>query len=282
MGVSSGTGTSPTMDDEPVIEPPRSDDEDLRALGQRVRERLRDRSEAWERVVQGEGDADAVMGERIEAGDDPLLAAHARAVFEPLDDGEQEALVAALLAAAAEPVVDEAGGQSIEPAANDSGRARWMGLLAVAAAVLLGWWLWPAAVAPGSSLPGYGLETDGGLTELRIRPAAPPAELRYRADSEFAWELRPEHEVAGEVAARGFALADGATKTLPLEGVTRVSPRGAVRVAGRIDALGLSPGPWTIVLVVGRPAQLPTVAPQQPPSGDAGWTMVRLSIVIEG
>lgn len=265
-----------------------ADDRALHALGRRARERVEARARAWEAVAHGERGEDEVAAEQLAAGDAPEAVARARALFRPHDEAEHATLLQALLdqrAAAHEPV-------PAEPAANDSGRAwLWVGL-AVAAAIVLGWWLVPDRSGPSiephppvvalGPLPAYDLSTDGGLTAMRSQPAEPTAMHRYRAGSPFEWVVRPRVAATGEVGARLFVFGPGKSEVLAAAGLVEVSPAGAVRVAGTIDALGLARGEWTIAIAVGRPAALPS-DPAAVRDAEAGeeWIVRRVWLVLE-
>ena len=176
------------------------------------------------------------------------------------------------------------------------------GMLVAAAAAIVVWWVWPPndairgihddgpKVAVVEPLPSYVLETEGGLKRVRggDTGGAEPAESsshRYQRDTEFEWILRPESDHGGDVAVRGFAFVDLRTPGLPLAGLdelARVADSGAIRIAGRIDQLDLERGRYTIVLAVGRPADLPTQAAEVlEPAADAAWQVRRIEIEIE-
>jgi hypothetical protein len=278
----------------PVIDPLADDDQTLRALGRRARQQLEARTRAWEAVAHGERGEEEVAAERLAAGDAPEVVASARAIFRPLDDAEHAALVEGLLVRHAAAHGSGSPAMVVEPAANDSGRRGWVAALAVAAAVALAWWLVPgdpgsptspdAPVVAHASIPAYAsLETEGGLAAFRSRPAADAGAVhRYRADTKIEWRVRPEVAVDGAIGARLFAFGRGVAEQLPAEELVEVSAAGAVRVAGRFGALGLSPGAWTVAIVVGRPAALPNDPALVRDAEDTdAWIVRRLSLVVE-
>jgi hypothetical protein len=269
------------------------DDQTVRALGRRAREQLEARARAWEAVTHGERGEDEVAAERLAAGDAPEAVASARAIFRPPDEAEHAALVEGLLARQAASRDSALPAMTVEPAANDSGRRWWVAALAVAAMVALAWWLVPGD--PGSPtqpdppsmahapIPAYGpLETDGGLVAMRSQPAEPGAVHRYRADTKLEWRVRPNVAIDGAMGARLFAFGEGAAMELAAAGLVEVSVSGAVRVVGRFGALGLTPGSWTIAIVVGRPAALPSDPAVVRDAHDSeAWIVRRLSLVAE-
>src|SRR5690606_5335748 len=110
-------------------------------------------------------------------------------------------------------------------------------------------------------LPEYVLQTDGGLEQLRGETEDQRDALhRYRGDTPFEWILRPEVNLEHAVGVRAFAFRDGggAGSSLPLDALAEVAPPGAIRIAGKVAALKLAAGRYTVVLAVGRPEDLPT------------------------
>lgn len=276
-----------------MTDPLADDDKTLRALGHRAREQLEARTRAWEAVTHGERSEDEVAAERLAAGDAPEAVATARALFGPPDEAEHAALVEGLLARQAASHRADPPVVAVEPAANDSGRRWWTVALAVAAVAALAWWLVPgdpdssartdAPLVAHASIPAYEpLETDGGLAAVRGQPTEPAVVHRYRADTAIEWRVRPKVAVDGAIGARLFAFGPGVATELAAEDLVEVSPAGAVRVAGRFGALGLSPGAWTIAIVVGRPAALPSEPAIVRHAGDDdAWIVRRVSLMAE-
>lgn len=170
------------------------------------------------------------------------------------------------------------------------------GMLAAAAAAIALWWVWPRdgelggdmgggeVIAQRDPLPSFALQTDGGLRELRgdeDGAASPAAVHRYRRDTPFSWVLRPAVSTEASVGVRAFALVEGSDAGLPLaiEPLVQVSDSGSVRIAGEIGQLGLEPGRYSIVLVVGRTEALPSDASAlAEPSEPAPWQVQRVEI----
>lgn len=275
-----------------MTDPIADDDQTARALGRRAREQLAARVRSWEAVTQGERGVDEVAVERLAAGDAPEVVASARAIFRPPDEAEHAALVEGLLARQAAARGSPGPATIGEPAANDSGRW-WMVALAVAAVIALAWRFVPgdsgsppppdAARVAHASLPAYGpLESDGGLTVTRSEPVEPGAVHRYRLDTQLEWRVRPTVTVDGPIEARLFAFGQGAALELAAAGLVDVSALGAVRVSGRCGELGLTPGAWTIAIVVGRPAALPSDPALVRDAHDTEeWIVRRLSLMVE-
>lgn len=299
------------------------DDGLARALGRLERERdaeqLEGRAPEWEAVARGELDAEEVAQQRRAAGDTDVD--RAAEYFRPFAANETSALVDGLLAlnadAEAEPdnvvpfprATVEAPAPTVEAPApaksHDPGSSKfwWIpgGMLAAAAAAIVMWWVYPPSadvrgldnpVVAGRDavqpLPGYVLETDGGLKQLRGdtegETGPDDARHRYHRDTEFEWILRPKAQYEHAVSVRAFAFVDGgrAGLLLALDELAKVAPTGAIRIAGKIAALNLEPGRYTIALAVGRPEDLPAEAASVlEPSDDAAFVVRRVDIVIE-
>lgn len=290
------------------------DDEPLRALGQEVRAQLDARASEWEAVASGERTAEEVAAARAEAGDAPDRIEQAMALFRPLDDDEEAALVDGLLEARREAASSEevlaakvitlADRKAVAPGdvpapghgSPQRGAFMWVLVAAAAAAVLLAWLLpsdRPAPDDPGRAddaglvavapLPEYRLELRGGLASMRGDTGPEPERTTYGPRSKFTWTMRPMAPVEGEIEARVLVHGAGAPRWLsPTAGRLEVDAGGSVRFSGQIASLGLAPGPWTVVVVVGRPSQLPR-EPQQALASDAGagWVAMRDQILVE-
>ena len=190
-----------------------------------------------------------------------------------------------------------------EPEPHDPRASSWWvpgGMLAAAAAAILMWWVLPPSddlrgtgdtgspkIAQLEPLPAYGIEADPGLAALRGDEGgeeAGAAPLRYHRDTPFRWLLRPAVNVDEPVDVRGFAFVEGGSAGLPLhlEALTERADSGVIRIAGKIAALDLEPGRYTIALALGRPDALPTQAAQvAAPSPEGAWQVHRLEINIE-
>lgn len=303
------------------------DDDGLaRALGGLQRERdaepVEGRASEWEAVARGELGVDEAAQLRRAAGDADVD--RATEYFRPFAANETSALVDGLLASmgaeeeerdAAEPDnVVPFPRPTVEPPApavvpvpaptkiHDPGSSKfwWIpgGMIAAAAAAIVMWWVVPPSddvrglvdplVVVREPLPGYVLETDGGLKQLRGdtegEPSPDDARHRYQRDTPFEWVLRPKADIEQVVDVRAFAFVDGGSAGLPLqlEGLATVADSGAIRIAGKIAQLNLEPGRYTIVLAVGAAKDLPTEAASVPDSDLETVVVRRVDIVIEG
>jgi hypothetical protein len=142
----------------------------------------------------------------------------------------------------------------------------------------------PAAVGVAAALLGL---------RLHFQPPTVPAyaivgandELPLRPGGRFELELRPASPVTGAVGARAFLRRENVLR--PWDPPFTVARDGSVRIAGAVDALfaNVPPGPWEIVVAVGRPETLPT-APQDVlrkshadvDADAAAWRLVRRGI----
>jgi len=269
-------------------------DELAAALGRRAEAREQsERAPEWEAVARGELSVEAAL-ERRGDSDDTQDAERAAAYFRPFDPDETAALVDGLLAHTER---DQPAPAPERPSAT----VLWFmpaGLLLAAAAAIVLWWVLPPGedvrrltepsnepIAARDQLPGYALETDGGLQQLRGEPPG-PADARhdYQQTTAFQWVLRPAISSSGEVGVRGFVFVDGSSAGLPLDlrELAEVAESGAIQITGTIEQLGLEPGRYTIALVIGRPTALPEHAAElnvdQPQDG--AWQVRRLDVQI--
>lgn len=148
-------------------------------------------------------------------------------------------------------------------AANDAGR-RWLivgGMLAAAAAVALVW-VWQSQPRPEpevprialAPVPNYEFATDGGLALERSDNTPPASELQYRSNNQFTWIGRPATNFEAVVGVRVCARsANGEVVEIDVAPFLEIAPEsGAVHLQGRVAALGLSPGHWTVAIAVGH------------------------------
>lgn len=222
----------------------------------------------WVQVARGEREPEAVAEIREQAGDSAEQIARDQALFRPLDEAELDALAELMpMPGEAAPGASEAPSETA-PVLHFPGQRKrgfWiLGALLAAAAALAVWWgiqqvSDPSVprIAANEALPEYVLETDGGL---RTKRGDTPSDerLHYRADTAFRWTLAPADEVEAPIELKVFAFAEhGPGRVLELAKLTTISEVGGVALRGQAAALGLPPGHWTVVLVVGRPSALP-------------------------
>lgn len=140
--------------------------------------------------------------------------------------------------------------------------------LAVAAALALLWGSRPKPSPEPNELvamvPTYTFtKLEGGIATRRSEPEPTPAaavpELELRASSTIDWVLTPAQPTQGPIGVALLARSDaGATQLVPRV-AAEISPQGAVRLRGRLDALlDLAPGGWTLTLLIAAPDRLPT------------------------
>lgn len=240
------------------------DDRLVGALARELRERERVRHESWEPVLLGHRSADEVARERLTAGDSPEEIELARALYEPPADAETERLFALM-------DTSKAGAAPAAAEPKPRGpllRAAALALAFAAAALLMLWLHEPQspteapklALAP---LPEYHLELDDGLATQRGDPEGGP-ERRYGANNSFSWIMRAHVKVTEPLGVRICARSEqGAELVIDTEHITIEMPgSGNVRLSGPIAALGLEPGLWTIVVVVGYASALDEQAEQ--------------------
>jgi hypothetical protein len=291
------------------------DDGLARALGrfERERDELDARAPEWEAVARGELGVDEAAQQRRAAGDTNVD--QAADYFRPFSTNETSHLVDDLLASLGSQAHTTAEPDNVVPfprapvekvaapaKPHDPGSSKfwWIpgGMLAAAAAAIMMWWVWPpnedvreldTLVATREPLPGYVLETDGGLKSLRGDTEGDTGpddgRHRYQRDTAFEWVLRPRTNIEEAIAVRAFAFVDGGKAGLPLqlEQLAKVAPTGAIRIAGKIAELNLEPGRYTIALAVGRSDDLPTQASSVLEVDDgAAFVVRRIDIVIEG
>lgn len=294
------------------------DDGLARALGRVERERdaeeLESRAPEWEAVARGELGVDEAAQRRRAAGDPDVD--RATEYFRPFAANESSALVDGLLGSLAmqEPAepdnvvpfprpTNPAPAPAPAPAKpHDPGSSTfwWIpgGMIAAAAAAIVMWWVVPPSedvrgldnpvVAARDPLPGYVLETDGGLKQMRGdtdgETSPDDARHRYHRDTPFEWILRPKADFEHAVGVRAFAFVGGGSAGLPLQldDLAKVAPTGAIRIAGKISELDLEPGRYTIALAVGRAEDLPTQAASLLDADEsAAFVVRRVDVVIE-
>lgn len=154
-------------------------------------------------------------------------------------------------------------GARVVPIRSRFGRAFALaGSLAAAAAVVLALRSWgdrlASAPSPIAEMPAYVLDVMGGDRLERGAPEATAEDaVRLAPGSRLSIVLRPATAITDPIAARGFFVRDGRAEAWSPS--FEFASGGAVRIAGTREALfgGAPDGDYEIVLVVGRPADLP-------------------------
>ena len=297
---------------EPLPETERGD-ELLRRLGRWARERRRDADGdptvpdtdgALDELPDGvlgdprldalvEGRLDTAGLRRLEAetrsSDDARLAVD---LHRPLGDDFRAAMTRALgeSMAAPEPRREPQAAPAGPAVPSVGGRFRrrvavWAGALAASLvlAVVGGRWALDPPPAP-EPLGAYALEWSGGLADQRTGEAARGVP-RWGVGAELELVARPAAAVPGPVHAHAWMARPGEVRPWPGE-APRTASSGAVLLRGRLPAdADLVPGPWTILLWLGRSPTPPTPQDvqlferqQRPPEG---WLVLRQPVVVE-
>lgn len=160
------------------------------------------------------------------------------------------------------------------------------GGLAVAAAVVLALSVRaPAdrasAEAPPLGVDGFQVETSAGLEAVRGGTPAAGSIPMFRRDQRVDFTLRPNASIP-ETELEVVLLARGEHGRIRLGPPWRETTTGLVRRSERLDALGLTPGRWELVFVVGRPGQVPAMlALLGAPTAGPGLPYDGASIIID-
>lgn len=276
----------------------READELLHQLGALEREYDDGFPHEWEDVVRGERSAAEVVAARREAGDDPAEIDALAELLRPTSATEREAWVeragAALASAGSEPGpgIAEGGGVEWESSRAEASereeaevvslgerrRGPWVAavvaLLAAAALVL---WLRPRGGAesiPGAGeLPSFTLTVRNELVhEVRSGASGTEEVHQYLPQTVVRWVVSPERSVSTSVGIRILAEAEGdAPERHLIDPRATISDRGVIEIGGGFgEVLGLSPGRWSLRMIVGE------ALPSDVAELDAGgsWTVV--------
>jgi hypothetical protein len=248
----------------------------LEAVGQHVAERDALSDPRWDALAEGKLSPaeEAELRALAERGEAHPLAYEA---FRPLDEGEQDALVAAAMGALDERTPPQSSKPPRDPdppapspatgdAPSGGGkvvalRPRRRGLLALAAplAAAAGLLLFLRMGGP-APVPGYAVVIEGGRSEQRAAPAANAADrpILLGPEERIRVLLRPDTELDGPVAARVYFA--GPRGVVPVAVPVEPGPHGALLVPElRAEVLGDAPA-GELIFVVGRPDALPAAA----------------------
>jgi len=186
----------------------------------------------------------------MEGVESPALIERSRALFAPPSAQQERAIRARVL----------------EHATPERPAWRWLaggGALAIAIAATLVLVLsLPASQDHPPLGAAYQLELSAEWTEVRstAHPEAAPGSIpMFRRDQRVSFTLRPQVTIA-ETELEVVVLARDERGQEHRLGAARrlATTTGTVRFAEQLDALGLTPGRWELVFVVGRPGQVPT------------------------
>ena len=244
-------------------------DEDLlRALGERQRA-----AEPSER--DGESVSEA-------------LPAELAALLEPIEGEEADELIDGAMRRleASETEADAKGESASEtPTAEATAAANWKGAVAVVVAMAAALLLWF-----GLSSGGGGTMPEYSVVSLQTGPAAMRSDgggsvqrkVSTPAGGPVDWRFSPTGTVPGTIAVALLATnVAGESKLSRPKGVA-ITPAGAVRIAGPLDRfIALSPGAWTLEVIIGPPQTLPSSPEAAIGAGrDAGWQSIPLEVTI--
>lgn len=213
------------------------------------------------------------------AGESPELVERSKALFSPPTREREERLRRLVLAAAASPVV-------ASPARTTrTWAAAAAALAAVVVLAIAGLARDREPVAPFTI--AYHVELSDPYTRLRsaVRSDATHPAPRFRIDQRVTVTLRPaDHGTTERITFVGFAFDGHGGRPLSLPPASR-SERGTVYFSARLDELGVTPGEWQLVFVLGRPGHLPRrasdVAPGIATPAHAPYVITRETIVVE-
>lgn len=127
------------------------------------------------------------------------------------------------------------------------GAVRWLGAAGAAiAAAMLVWWMRPAAPL----LPAYEETFEGGIRSERGDPVEAGIAIELLPSSRIRWSFAPATATNVPVAVR--IEARGSTQTCVDPGGVRISPSGAIDVAGTVgEVLDLPAGTWELTALLG-------------------------------
>lgn len=303
--------------DDPMVR-----DRVIELLSFDLAEPVRPEHDPWWRITNGELSPDELAAQRGERdGVDPELArrqaqlyvpptaeAHARArdellarffaepggVLGPAESSGRTSVSEAAkgerdrerAGQALEGVEDEPGADVVDLRARRRRRLRVVvgGALAVAAAVVLAWAVIPRGGPEplGEPLPGFAPEWSNQYTGPMRSVEAPQGCQRYKRDGRMKVQLRPELALADDVVIAALARsASGELRRLAIE--PTLSAAGVITIDQSVDALGLTPGEWTVSFFISRDEQLDErELVEMSPTEHPEVAMVRSDVCIEG
>lgn len=251
-----------------------------------ARRRQQQCPDVWRDVVEGRIAPDEAAEQDTEAAPETLAAS--RALFAPVDEQTQLAAIDEIVAAVG-PLPSPA------VARPEPSRATWRfaaaaGVALAAAVVLVVLMQPPADVeTDGANVVAqlgvsFELELSGGVAAVRSAGGTAPAgPFELQPSAPFELTVRPEVTVPSGRAADLVMFAFGEGQSRRLTPQVERARSGTMIIAGRVDAqLGLPPGEWTLVVVVGPKGHLPqepALVVEQAPV-PAHWQILRRTIRI--
>jgi hypothetical protein len=241
------------------------DDQLLRALGRHQREDL---------------DAPDVPV----AADDPWREAE-----QPLADDERERMLDAVFAAVDAPIAS-ASEPPVAPVIELATRRRRpligvvLGLAAALGLLTFGWREFGSRdEIGGTRLPEYATaHLRGGPASQRGDTPDPPTTLTLTATDDIDWILAPSEPTDITLAVALLAEPEQGEPILVTDIDPGRSQSGVVRLRGRLDHIvALTPGIWTLTVLIAERGELPTEVEQASASEAASWraASVRVTVV---
>ena len=225
--------------------------------------------ERWDRLAAGtlSAEEEAELRALAETSEE---AREAYEAFRPLGPDFHAAVARAIRTRAGEP-----GAQPLPFSRRTRRLAAWSAAAAAAAAALL-------VLLRAPPLPAYSLAEISGGSRATRGEATEAGE--WAPGDRFEATLRPHTEVtrAGTLQARAFLLRGGELR--PLRVRCQFDRRGSVKLEGSLDR-DLSPGNWTLWVVVGRRGAAPNPTdlrslPASEPVHRRGWVAVPVALRI--
>jgi hypothetical protein len=186
------------------------------------------------------------------------------------------------------PAPPGASGADVVPIARARARRGWLAgvsSLAAAAALFVVLRSGDGGDAPG--VPDYAITRAGGEVLSRGTEPAADTTVRLRGDTAIDWIVTPAEPVRGPIDLRVVATKGEERRWVAVDAVRSISADGVIRLRGRAGAwLDLTPGTWTLTLVIARPERLPSdldafVHGADRPA-ERGWQLEQMQVQIEG
>lgn len=231
----------------------------------------------------GKRQADSAPGR---AGDEAEGSEAARAMLRRFDADERAELLDGVFAEL-DAHAEAPGTQSAAPPAvvvleaRRRPRAAWIGAVVAIAAVLVLWLGTTRGPATsGEAMPSYAAtRLEGGTATMRSAQTELPSALELAPDASIDWIFTPATPVRTPVAAVILAARVGKTPVLVRPAALDVSAQGVVRIKGSLgEVLPLSPGTWSLDVLLGEPTRLPDSVAAAEQGG--AWSRVSFEVKI--